>query len=60
MNKCGYIKIVFAIYRKLIMNNWRISSFYKVNFFMYVVNLIPLVKPYRHDVCAVIWHSSKL
>ena len=29
------------------------------NFFMYAMNLITLVKPYKSDIYVVIWHSAK-
>ena len=44
-----------------LFNSWRINSYYKViSLSTYAMNVIILVKPYRYDISAVIWHSSKL
>ena len=36
------------------------EQFLQSNFFIYAMNLMTLVKLYRHNVFAIIWHRSKL
>ena len=43
------------------MNDWHTyKQFLSSNFFMYSMNLISTVKPYKHNICAVIWHNLNL